>query len=81
METDMQIETGTIVQILDPSHDWYPALLIVTDTGKWGVLAYVIAPVKVFILPSNQEAATTGKIFCRLPYSAIKPVGKALISK
>ena len=66
---------GDIIQIIDETHAWYPALLIVHEVRLWGTQAYVIVP------KSNDGSELPALAFIRLANKKIKKVGKAIITK
>lgn len=66
-------EAGDIVQIIDVTHSWYPALLIVDEPKNWGVVAYI------FIPQSNDGSKTVGTLYTRLRSEQIEKVGNANI--
>jgi|WetSurSiteA1Bulk_404760.scaffolds.fasta_scaffold142285_2 hypothetical protein len=72
MDTE-NIEVGDIVQIVAPTHSWYPAILLVSEVKSWGVLAYVIIPI------SNVDAASYKIAPIRLPFDVIEKVGVAKV--
>lgn len=65
--------TGDIVQIIDETHPWFPALLIVDEVKSWGVRAYLHIP------ESNVESACCSKEYNRLDNEQIKRVGTVAI--
>jgi len=50
------MEKGSIVQITDEKHHWYPALIIVDEVKSWGIVGYGLFP------PDNQSGAGTAYI-------------------
>ena len=64
---------GDIVQITDPSHPWYPALLIVDEVKSWGVQAFALIP------KSNNGSEPVALAYNRLKFEAIETVGRAVI--
>ena len=67
------MQQGDIVQIIDETHPWVPALLVVDEVKSWGVQAYVIVPQK------NDGSEQCGQYFNRLTSDKIKKVGKVVI--
>lgn len=69
----MEYKSGDIVQIIDESDPWYPAVLIVTETKSWGIQGCVIMPI------ANDGSRPTGQAYKRLEHAKIKKVGEAEI--
>ena len=67
------MEKGDIIQIIDESHSWFPALLIVDEVKSWGVQAYCISPL------SNDGSIPVGNAYNRLKFDQIEKVGQAVI--
>jgi len=67
------VKKGSIVQIIDEKHSWYPCLLIVDEVKTWGVQAVAIIP------QSNDGSAPVSRAWNRLNYEQIKEVGLAEI--
>jgi hypothetical protein len=44
LKTITKVSKGTIVQITNPNHHWFPVLLIVDEVQPWGVIAYCFMP-------------------------------------
>lgn len=65
------VQAGDVVQITDPSHQWYPALVTVTDVKSWGIQGYVVTPTKG--LKEN------GPAYIRIQLGRYEYVGKAVI--
>ena len=61
-------EVGDIVQITNPEHPWYSALVIVTKVKDWGIVGYIVMPI------SPDETAQT---FVRLSSDIIMWCGTA----
>lgn len=59
-----------IVQIIDATHPWYPALMIVEEVKVWGVQAYCLIP------QSNSEH-NLACMYNRLTNNQIMKVGHA----
>ena len=38
------IEKGTIVQITNKEHNWFPCLIIVDEVKTWGIQGYLVVP-------------------------------------
>jgi hypothetical protein len=66
-------EKNDIVQIIDDTHSWYPALLIVDEVKSWGVRAFVVIPI------SNDNTTTPDLAFNRLKNEQIEKVGHVYI--
>lgn len=60
------IEKGTIIQVINPKHDWYPSVLIVKEIKEFGVQAYMTIPTK-------------GEAYVRIEYKDLKVVGHAKV--
>ena len=67
----MTLESGTIVQITDASHHWFPALIIVDEPKSFGCLGYTL------IVNNTQEP--NGQARIRLRTEEFEVVGKAAI--
>ena len=68
----LTIEVNDIVQITDPSHDWFGTLLIVHEIRDWGVTAY--APQPTFGNGGSRN------VFIRLSNGVYQFVGRAVIA-
>ena len=66
----MTHEIGSVVQITNSKHKWFPALVIVTELKSFGIQGYCT-------IPSND--GNGGNAFIRLNHSDIELVGKAVI--
>lgn len=66
-------QVGDIIQIVQESHPWFPALLIVDEVKSWGVQAYVITP------RSNDGSERPARAFNRLMNAQILKVGEATV--
>ena len=66
-----KLEKGSIIQITDEKHVWFPALLIVSEVKTWGVQAYCLMP------HSNAENDVR-QAYNRLEFSKFEVVGKAV---
>lgn len=62
-------EVGTIVQITNESHAWFPCLVVITEVKGWGVQGYVSMPTGNGI----------GNAFIRLKHDEIEWVGRAVV--
>lgn len=69
---DTQHVHGTIVQITDESHHWFPALIVVTEVKAWGVMGYTI-------IVTNDESSN-GQAYIRLKNDEFEAVGRAVIA-
>ena len=67
---DMEVQIGSIVQITDEDHAWFPALIIVTELKDFGIQGYCN-------MPSNDRNG--GNAYIRLKKSVYELVGKAKI--
>ena len=61
---------GTIVQITDRDHHWFPCLIIVDEVKSWGVKGYITYPVSNDGNPNNSA-------WIRLSNGEFKEVGEA----
>lgn len=68
----LTIEVNDIMQITDPSHDWFGTLLIVHEVHHWGVTAY--APQPTFGNGGSRN------VFIRLSNGVYEFVGRAVIA-
>jgi hypothetical protein len=64
-------QAGDIVQITNESHHWFPALVVVSEPKKWGVVAYL--PVV------DNTPEPNGLAYIRLKNEDIELVGSAVI--
>ncbi len=71
---ETNVTAGDIVQITDINDPWYPALLIVDEVKKWGIIAYTITP------EDNTGNNAPLIAYKRLEYSRIARVGEAIIT-
>ncbi len=67
------MKQGTIIQITDDTHPWFPALLIVDEVKSWGVQACCMIP------ENNQTPKSCGHAYNRLNTGTFKVVGEAEI--
>lgn len=71
------VKEGTIVQIIDEKHDWFPCLLIISEILSWGVMGYITMPNN---LPrTGRIKGENGNAFIRLTTDKFEIVGKANI--
>lgn len=68
----MTVQKGDIIQITDETHDWFPALLVVSEAKSFGCQAYAMVPVE----GSNNIA---GRAYIRLETNSYEKVGAAQI--
>lgn len=66
-----QIKPGSIVQITDESHHWWPALIVVSEVKPWGVQGYTV-------VVDNTEGPN-GQAYIRLAEGRYELVGEAII--
>ncbi|MCK9543756.1 MAG: hypothetical protein M0R03_17185 [Novosphingobium sp.] len=66
------LEKGTIVQITNEQHHWFPCLIIVDEIKSWGIRGYIT-------VPNNDREKTNGNAFIRLNNEEFEIVGKANI--
>ena len=71
----MSVKEGDVIQITEPSHPWYPALLIVDEVKTWGVQAGCIG----IVSNSNADAASTSTAYNRLKNGDFEVVGSAIL--
>lgn len=67
------IKHGSVIQITDEDHHWFPCLLTVDIVHRWGVTAYVTFPV------SNEGNVVEAPI--RLKEGQYFFIGEAMIIK
>ena len=65
------IEANDIVQITNPSHHWYPCLIVVSEVKSWGVQGYTV-------MPTNDDQPN-GQAYIRLKSSDYERVGRAVV--
>lgn len=65
------LKAGDVVQITDPTHHWYPSLIIVSEPKAWGIQGYAI-------IPTNGEESN-GQAYIRLKHGGYEYVGKAVV--
>lgn len=65
------MEKGTIVQITNEDHQWFPCLIIVDKIKSWGIQGYTI-------IPSNDNQPN-GNAYIRLKNEEFEAVGEAVI--
>lgn len=63
------MQTGDIVQIVDPDHHWYPCLVIVSEVKSWGIQGYLTIP--------QDNQGNVGNAYIRLSNEVIEVVGHA----
>jgi len=69
----MNIKPGDVVQITNPEHPWFPALLVVSEIKSFGVQGYAIAPI------DNDPNVPNGQSYNRLKAADYVYVGEATI--
>lgn len=62
---------GSIIQITNPDHKWFPCLLIVDEVRGFGVLAYIT-------IPTNDEKEN-GNAFIRVNTDDFECVGNSAV--
>lgn len=67
----MEPKFGDLIQITNPEHTWYPAVLVVDEATSWGVRAYAIVP------KGNNTPQSTVRAFNRLETADFATVGRA----
>jgi len=60
------MEKNQIVQVINPEHHWYAALVVVDEVKSWGIQGYLTIPQQ-------------GQAFIRLENKDIEVVGQAVI--
>jgi len=68
----IEVNERDVVQITDPTHHWYPALIIVSEVKSWGIQGYTIIP--------TNDAESNGQAYIRLKQGVYEYVGKAAIT-
>ena len=63
--------SGDVIQVTDPRHGWYPALLIVSEPRSLGVM--VFSPIRV-----DGRSALPGRDFY-LPFKTFETIGQAAV--
>ena len=69
----MDYTQGDIVQIVDETHPWFPALLVVDEVKSWGVQAFA------FMIQSNDGSEPVTHAYNRIEFSKIEKVGSVVI--
>ena len=64
---------GTIVQITNEQHHWFPCLIIVDEVKSWGIQGFIT-------IPNNSKEEANGNAFIRLKNEDFEVVGKANIT-
>ena len=67
----METEEGTIIQIINEKHHWFPCLIIVDEVKSWGIQGYIA-------IPTNDEERNN-PAYIRLKTEEFEIVGKANI--
>jgi hypothetical protein len=65
------MQKGTIVQITNNEHHWYPCLVIVSEVKSWGIMGYLSIPA--------DNSGNVGNAFIRISTGQFEVVGEALI--
>ena len=71
--SDLDIRAGDVVQIIDPEHPWFPALMYVSEVKPWGIQACVLMP------EGNAKGSHCGRAYNRLDHGTYQRVGRAVI--
>lgn len=66
----IELEKGTIVQITNIEHHWFPCLIIIDEVKNWGIQGYIT-------IPNNNKEEKNGNAFIRLNNEEFEIVGKA----
>ncbi len=69
-----ELKPGSVIQITDQSHSWYPCLLLVGEVRSWGVLATALIPT------SNDGSTIPAEAPTRLAAGSYEVVGQARVS-
>ncbi len=70
--TNHELTEGSIIQITDDSHPWFPSLLIVSEVKTWGVQAFAF-------IPESNVAGPAPRAYNRLKTGTFDVVGQAVI--
>ena len=70
---DEPVSVFDIVQITDPDHHWFPALIIVSEVKSFGIQGYCLIP------ESNREGSRAAQAFIRLEADKYERCGSAII--
>jgi hypothetical protein len=65
------MQVGTIVQITDEKHHWFPCLIIVSEIKSWGVQGYMSIP--------KDNMGNVGQAYIRLNTNQFEVVGEAKV--
>lgn len=65
------VENGNVIQVTNPTHQWFPVLMIVEELKGWGVMAY-------HMVCSNGEEPN-GQAYIRIPSEDFEVCGDAII--
>ena len=65
------MQKGTIVQITEKEHHWYPCLVIVSEVKSWGVQGYISIP--------SDNRGNVGNAYIRLSTGTFEEVGEAVL--
>lgn len=63
------MQKGTIVQITNSDHHWYPCLVIVSEVKSWGIQGYISIP--------SDNRGNVGNAYIRLSTDQFEVVGEA----
>ena len=64
------MDKGSIIQIIDEKHPWYPCVLVVDEVKSWGIVAYISMPL---------EKGNVGEAFNRIEEGKYEYCGEASI--
>src|SRR5689334_7147801 len=67
---NVELREGSIIQITDGGHPWFPALLIVDEVKTWGVQAFAF-------IPESNVAGPAPRAYNRLKTGSFEVVGQA----
>lgn len=65
------MKPGDVVQIIDPSHHWFPALLVVDEVKDWGIQGYATA--------INNDPGPCPAAYIRVKNEQIARIGEAIV--
>jgi hypothetical protein len=65
------MQVGTIVQITDETHHWYPCLIIVSEVKSFGIQGYLSIP--------RDNSGDVGQAYIRINTDQFEEVGEAKI--
>lgn len=72
LEEATQIKEGSVVQITDETHAWFPAFVLVTEVKSWGIQGCCL-------IPKSNTAHDVQEAHNRLTFDQVELVGQSLI--